>query len=144
MFKILTIPFNGKTEIFNAEELNKFIFNKNIKNYKAQFFQSKDRSYWTVFLEYEPLIEPAKKEKYSLNEADQLFFEKLREWRKERAEEAGVPVYVISTNNQLLEVIKQKPQTLEGLKRINGFGKKKIEQYGKQIIEMVKTFYGNE
>lgn len=144
MFKIITIPFNTKTELFDAEDLNKFVFNKKVKNYQVQFFQNNGKSYWTVFLEYDLLVEPAKKENQTLNEADQLFYEKLRAWRKETAEKASVPVYVISTNNQLLEIIKQKPQTLEDLKRINGFGKKKIEQYGKQIIEMVRIFYGNE
>ncbi len=144
MYKIITIPFNNKTELFDSEELNKFVFNKKIKNYQVQFFQNNDKSYWTVFLEYELLLEPAKQDKQSLNEVDQVFYEKLRAWRKEAAEKAGVPVYVISTNNQLLEIVKQKPQTLEALKRINGFGKKKVERYGKQIIEMVKIFYGNE
>ncbi len=143
-FKIITIPFNPKTEVFNEDELNKFIFNKTVKNYQVQFFQMQNKYYWTVFLEYEPLIEAARKESAGLNESDKLFFEKLRVWRKETAEKAGVPVYVISTNNQLREIVNQKPQTLEALKRINGFGKKKIEQYGKQIIEMVRLFYGQE
>ena len=143
-FKIITIPFNAKTELFNEDELNKFIFNKNVKNYQVHFFQTQAKSYWTVFLEYEPLIEQSKKESAGLNESDKMFFEKLRVWRKENAEKAGVPVYVISTNKQLLDIVQQKPQTLEALKRINGFGKKKIEQYGKQIIEMVRLFYGQE
>ena len=89
-------------------------------------------------------MEPSPRGGYDLNDSDKIFFEKLREWRRETAEQAGVPVYVVNTNNQLLNVIKEKPKTLEALKRINGFGKKKIEQYGKQIIEMVKTFYGSE
>ncbi len=96
-FKIITIPFNPKTEVFNEDELNKFIFNKTVKNYQVQFFQMQNKYYWTVFLEYEPLIEAARKESAGLNESDKLFFEKLRVWRKETAEKAGVPVYVIST-----------------------------------------------
>ena len=144
MFKIIVVPFNNRTELFDTEDLNQFIFNKKVKHYQVHFFQNNGKSYWTIFLEYEPLIEPAKNDKTHLNEADQLFYEKLREWRKETAEEAGIPVYVISTNSQLLEIVKQKPQTLEALKRINGFGKKKLEQYGKQIIEMVQVFYGNQ
>lgn len=144
MFKIITIPFNNKTELFDVEDLNKFIFNKKVKNYQVRFFQNNGKSYWTVFLEYDLLMEPSKKKDSRLNESDQLFYEKLREWRKETAEKAGVPVYVISTNNQLLEIVKQKPQSLEALKRINGFGKKKLEQYGKEIIGMVKVFYGSE
>jgi len=49
MFKIITIPFNNKTEIFDAEDLNKFIFNKKVKNYQVQFFQNNGKSYWTEY-----------------------------------------------------------------------------------------------
>ena len=52
MFKIITIPFNAKTEMFSVEDLNQFIFNKKVKHYQVQFFQNNQKSYWTVFLEY--------------------------------------------------------------------------------------------
>ena len=60
MFKIITIPFNRKTELFDVEEVNKFVFNKKIKNYQVQSFQNNGKNYWTIFLEYELLLEPDK------------------------------------------------------------------------------------
>jgi hypothetical protein len=40
-----------------------------------------------------------------------------------------------------LEIINKEIQTLESLKQINGFGKKKVEKYGKDITEMIRTFF---
>ena len=34
-------------------------------------------------------------------------------------------------------------KTLEALKQVNGFGKKKLEKYGKEITEIVKGFFEN-
>ena len=56
MFSIITIPFEQKTKGFDDELLNKFVLNKQVKSHRAEFFQNSDVSYWTVFLEYEPII----------------------------------------------------------------------------------------
>jgi len=36
-----------------------------------------------------------------------------------------------------LSIINDKPKSLEALKNIDGFGVKKIESYGKEIIEIM-------
>ncbi len=92
MFTIITIPFNSKTQMFDAQDLNQFIFNKKVKHYQVQFFQDNHKSYWTVFLEYEVLVVPDKKNKSNLNEAESLFYEKIGEWRKGTAEKESLPV----------------------------------------------------
>ena len=48
---------------------------------------------------------------------------------------------MIATNTQLIAVIVQKCVTLEGLKLVRGFGKTKIEKYGKPVTDIVKQFY---
>ena len=40
--------------------------------------------------------------------------------QKERAEKEGIPVFIIANNNQLIEIIKKKPKTLETLHQIQG------------------------
>ncbi|MDI6687991.1 MAG: hypothetical protein QME06_07215, partial [Desulfobacterales bacterium] len=57
MFKIITIPFDKDSRTFHEDVLNKSILNKKIKSYHVNFFQDGENSFWSVFLEYDPLIE---------------------------------------------------------------------------------------
>lgn len=139
-FKIITIPFEGEKDGFIEEDLNKFCLNKKIKNYQTQFFTTGDKVYWTVFLEYDDVLETEKIED-GFTESERLLYQRLREWRKERAEKAGVPVYIVANNSELKELIKRSPKTIETLKSIRGFGRKKIEKYGKELTELIGNFY---
>ena len=143
MFKIVTIPFDEGRRCFLEEELNKFCLNKTIKDYKAEFFQSSKDAYWTIFIEYETVLND-NVEDIAFTDAQKLLFERLREWRKQKAEEKRFPVYVVCNNSQLTAIVKEAPKTIEALKDINGFGKKKIEDYGKEIISIIKDFYEEE
>ena len=102
------------------------------------------KEYWSVFIEYETIL-PEKQFSKEFNEAEKIFIQKLREWRKEEAEKLGIPVYLISSNKQIDELVVKKPKTKEELKKINGFGKKKISKYGDTLIEIIKIYWdGNE
>jgi superfamily II DNA helicase RecQ len=143
MIKILTIPFSKKDETFFEDEVNQFLLNKKIRTTKAEFFNYKDNFYWTIFVDYEPFTtEDKKSEKpgVNLNEKDELLLKRLKEWRKETAEKQGVPVYIVATNAEFLEMVESKPRTKEALKKIKGFGKKKIEKYGDDIQKIVSGF----
>ncbi len=138
--KIITLPFNEEKEMFLEEAIDNFCLNKKIIKLKEEFFVQSGKAYWTIFVEYETIL-PKIKEETNLSEAEKILFEKLRVWRREKAEENGIPVYLISTNEQLKEIIRKRPKTFEEIKRINGFGKKKIEKYGKELIEIITNFY---
>jgi ATP-dependent DNA helicase RecQ len=76
-----------------------------------------------------------------LNKSQQLLFEGLRQWRKERADKDGIPVFIIGTNRELTDIAVKAPKSLEGLGAIKGFGKGKVKKYGRQILDIVKGFY---
>ncbi|MCX6112553.1 MAG: HRDC domain-containing protein [Proteobacteria bacterium] len=139
--EIITIPFNASAKSFYADELNKFCLNKKVSNKKIEFFHDEKTVYWTVFIEYETVLEHSFNEPKGLTEAGTLCYERLREWRKVTAEKEGVPPFVIAKNSHLVEIINKEIKTLEALKQINGFGRRKVEKYGKDIIEIIKTFY---
>ena len=142
MFKIITVPFDRNKKGFDEEVLTKFILNKQVTSYHVQFFEDAAEKYWSVFLEYDPVLEKApEKEMDGLDEPQTILLERLRAWRKERAEKDGVPVYIIGTNKELVNIVKTVPTSLEALKTIKGFGKAKISKYGKEIIEIIKAFY---
>ena len=142
MFKIITLPFDRKIKGFDDETLNKSILNKKVKSHKAEFFQDGDDNYWTILIEYDPVLEKSPKKDFEkLDETQKILFEKFRIWRKEKADKEGVPVYIVGTNKELSDMVKNAPKSLEALKNIKGFGKSKISKYGNELIEIIKAFY---
>ena len=68
---------------------------------------------------------------------DEALFERLREWRKERAGEEGKPAFVVFTDATLQLIAEHKPQTPDALLRINGIGRSKVEKYGEDVLTLV-------
>ena len=83
-------------------------------NYQAQFFSEENKSYWTIFIEYELLIKPDenKQPAIELSAEQELIYTRLKEWRKEKAESQGVPVYVVAKNQILIDIALKKPESL--------------------------------
>lgn len=69
-------------------------------------------------------------------ELDDLY-QKLKTWRKAQAEEEKLPPFCIFSNQVLEGIVKKRPQIKEELLNIKGFGEKKFEKYGKQILEII-------
>ena len=61
-------------------------------------------------------------------------FERLRIWRKGRAEARTVEVQVIAPNAVLLAVARSAPRTLEELGRVEGMDSFRLQQYGEEIL----------
>ncbi|MBA2953854.1 AAA family ATPase [Nocardioides sp. MAH-18] len=68
---------------------------------------------------------------------DEALFERLREWRKERAGEESVPAFVVFTDATLQLIAEHKPRTPDALLRISGIGRSKIEKYGDDVLALV-------
>lgn len=69
---------------------------------------------------------------------DPEIFEKLRAWRLKLAREQGASPFIIAHNKHLEAVAGLKPKTLEELLNVPGFGPKKVETYGKDIIGIIE------
>ena len=52
-------------------------------------------------------------------------------------------MFVICTNRQAFGAMKRAPKTLEALKSVDGFGKKKIDRSGQELVSLVGGFYGD-
>jgi len=70
------------------------------------------------------------------DDEDPLFIS-LRAWRRETANEKGVPAYVILHDATLREIAARKPATLAELGEISGLGAKKLEAYGEDVLAVV-------
>ncbi|MGZ4436062.1 MAG: ATP-dependent DNA helicase UvrD2 [Nocardioidaceae bacterium] len=68
---------------------------------------------------------------------DEDLFERLREWRVERAAEEKVPAYVVFTDLTLQAIAEVKPGDTAALLRISGVGASKLEKYGDDVLALV-------
>jgi superfamily II DNA helicase RecQ len=59
-------------------------------------------------------------------------------WRRRTAEELGQPVYVIMSNEVMLRVAEQRPQTTEELGAIPGIGAQRLQHYGDAVLDIIK------
>ncbi len=66
--------------------------------------------------------------------------EYLREWRRATAKQEGMPAYIVMHDTSLEELCRKRPRSLSELRDVSGFGQKKVEQYGGQILEALERF----
>lgn len=64
-------------------------------------------------------------------------FERLREWRREKSEELGVPPYMVFHDSVLLDIATRKPETLDELEQVKGIGPTKIVKYGEELLRVL-------
>ena len=69
-------------------------------------------------------------------EARELF-EALRALRRELAAARSAALYVIATDRTLLDLVRFRPQDMDGLARIYGLGESKRANYGARILELL-------
>ncbi len=69
---------------------------------------------------------------------DEALFERLREWRKARADEDEVPAFVVFTDATLQLIAEQRPTSAAALLRISGVGPAKLERYGDALLAVVE------
>ena len=65
-------------------------------------------------------------------------FARLREKRKELAQEAAVPPFTVATDAQLAEMAKIKEPSLSKLAEIDGIGEARIKSYGEAFLSVLK------
>ncbi|MBP8116728.1 MAG: ATP-dependent DNA helicase RecQ [Nitrospira sp.] len=68
---------------------------------------------------------------------DPQLFERLRQLRRELAEEEGVAPFVIFHDKTLRNIAGHKPVTLAALQEIPGIGEVKVERYGRRVLGVV-------
>ena len=78
-----------------------------------------------------------KKEEVEYNHA---LFAILRQKRKDMADEAGVPPYVIFSDKTLVEMSAYYPQSHSSLLSMSGVGQVKLNQYGDVFLEIIKSY----
>jgi len=68
---------------------------------------------------------------------DSGVYERLKEWRRAQARAQGVPAYVILHDKTLAEIAQRRPASLPALAEIGGIGERKLERYGRALIDVL-------
>ncbi|MGD9209457.1 MAG: HRDC domain-containing protein [Desulfobacteraceae bacterium] len=142
-YQFFVIPAqNPKTA---QEELNRFCDGCRVVNMEKAFVANGDRSFWSVcvtWLEKEQGKQSSIKNRVDyrevLSEKDFAIFVKLRNLRKSIAEQEGVPIYAVFTNEQLAVMVQKKVLTPTAFGAIGGIGKMRLEKYGEAFLNVLR------
>ncbi len=130
--------------------LNEFLESVRVERVHANTLPG-DPPYWSIVVLYQERMvdsgDARASEFYSdvpLSNEEQDLFEALMLWRGRRAEKDGVLPYVIAPNACLKQIAKTRVRTETDLMGIIGFGDRRIERYGKDILQILNTFYDSQ
>lgn len=65
-------------------------------------------------------------------------FESLRQWRRERVRETGLPAYTVLNDETLRLLAARRITSLSDLGRVKGIGPAKLERYGAALLELLR------
>lgn len=69
---------------------------------------------------------------------------RLKEWRNMKAKETELPHYMILPQKTMVTLVNFVPQTTEALRSVKGMGKRKVEQYGEELLNIIISFCNEE
>jgi len=75
----------------------------------------------------------------ALGQGDGPLFEALRTLRAQIARRDGVPAYVVFPDRTLVEIAVRRPRSVAALADVRGVGPVKLERYGAQFLDLVRT-----
>jgi ATP-dependent DNA helicase RecQ len=70
--------------------------------------------------------------------------EYLRQWRSAVAKQENVAAFVVMHDTSLAEICRKRPASLVEIRGVSGFGERKTERYGQQILDALERFRNGE
>ncbi|WP_446010639.1 HRDC domain-containing protein [Candidatus Electrothrix sp.] len=152
--KFFIIPTRNCRE--SEEELNSFLRSHRVLTVHREFVADKENSFWNFCVEYlsgdsddgKKLSGRSGKNRVDYKEVlspeDFKIFAALREWRKKAANDAGVPVYTLFTNEQLARIVTEKASSKAELQTIEGVGESRAANYGDSVIQLMRELTAEE
>lgn len=79
-----------------------------------------------------------RKTREPLSEANKILFQKLRQWRLDKAKQQNLFPYMVLSNNQLYDILELPDVTIENLATVKGFYDDKIQLFGQEVVDIIK------
>ena len=149
--KVFKIRMADEHLTIDENRVNKFLTRVEMKKSSSTLVTGAE-NFWSLLVHYteksndynEPLTNHEEqsqkadnKTESDLTENEVSIVENLKYWRIQRSKEESLPPYMILSNQDILQVAKIKPQTLEDLIEIKGFGDRKVEKYGDDVLSIL-------
>jgi superfamily II DNA helicase RecQ len=139
--KVFNIRLHEEHRTSDEAAIDRFLSTLNPKRIFASIAGEHDDQ-WSVllFIEDQPLgtgEEHEGEEDIVLTPDEEMDYEDLKKWRNERANQDGFPPFIIAHNIWLKKMVKLPVRTREDLSRIKGFGQKRTEKYGEDILRIL-------
>lgn len=87
-------------------------------------------------------VTPAKKSRKEVDVSVQYpdLYSRLKQWRDDKAEELDQDVYMVLQIKSMKHIAAALPQSLKELRKIHGFGKVKLENYGPEVLQIILDY----
>lgn len=130
-------------------EMNRFLTDSRVLEIEQHFFQNEKGAFWSFCVRYlnnnagffQSSVSSKRKFDYKevLSESEFSIFSKLRECRKIIAANDAVPAYAVFTDEELAGIARLPVIEVSRLISVKGIGDKKVEKYGKPLLELFTT-----
>ena len=143
--RVFNIRLSKEFCIVDQNRMNEFLDTVEVKLTSTNFVTTGTTDYWSAVVFYEPKMHLQKesKDKLSfedLSEKEKAIFSALKEWRNDFASNLGWSAFRVCHNSHLMNIAKNKPETIEDLSNIKSFGVVRTEKYGADIISVLNAF----
>ena len=110
---------------------------RELAEYYLQKYNTERKDYTEKYAALTESVQPNNESETVLGDDDSLK-EALKAYRLEKSREEGMKAYYVFKDETIDEIVAKRPATIEALFDIKGLGEKKIEKYGKDILEIIK------
>lgn len=131
----------------DQDNLNEFLESVTVKKTSTQLINGQP-NFWSILVFYDDQkTERAEKQSdkiavtsnTELTTDEKRIFDTLKQWRLDKASELNIPSFMVCHNTELMTVAKVKPQTIDDLLKIKGFGEHKIAKFGDDILAVLNS-----
>lgn len=145
--KVFHIRLTKENLQSDQDNLNNFLDSVTVKKTATELINGQP-NFWSILVFYdEQKTEKQEKtsDKISITDENELtdeekrIFTTLKQWRQDKATHLNIPNFMICHNTGLMTIAKVKPQTLDELSKIKGFGGQKIAKFGDNILAVLNS-----
>ncbi len=139
--KVFNIRLDKENCQQDQSRMNSFLDSVEVKLTSTNFVTTGTIDFWSAVVFYELKKSDSKPtEVIELNEQENEIFTALKQWRNDLAQKLGWSAFRICHNSHLISIVKSKPQNLDELKTVKGFGESRTLNYGDDILSVLNAF----
>lgn len=145
--KVFHIRLTKENLQSDQDNLNEFLDSVTVKKTATELINGQP-NFWSILVFYDDQ-KAEKHEKITdkisvtdeneLTDDEKIIYSTLKQWRQDKATQLNIPNFMVCHNTELMTISKVKPQTLDELLKIKGFGGQKITKFGDDIIALLNS-----